>query len=53
MVVWKKKTPFKKLDEEMKRHLKLIFIWAKIKGVGVNKVQVDVHFFSVNFNYNS
>ena len=32
---------FKKPDEEMKRHLKPLYIWAKVEDVGINKVLVD------------
>lgn len=32
---------FKKHGEYMKKHLKPLFIWAKVDGVGVNKVLVD------------
>ena len=32
---------FKRPSEEMKRHLKPLYIWAKVEDVGVNKVLID------------
>src|ERR1044072_6222904 len=32
---------FKMPDEEMNRHLKHLYMWAKVEDVGINKVLID------------
>lgn len=39
--VEKDNSVFDRPNEGMKQHLKSLFIWAKVDGVGVNKVLVD------------